>query len=399
LAWKYSDDIIHRKLAYLAKLASVEGIDLSMDKWLANLTEIQTEISYDVIYRLLNELYLVINTGLDSDDFDYPPLPPDFDPPHVVDPPIEGGTKAYYDVTYYDTSYFDPPEVGFKDLERYAWANRYRISEKDVYAYKKQSGSLVDLIAARRSGMAAAGVSDHYLDTVETTLSMVESRILKGLYVGFIVVGLNRVPKAHPAGVPYRTTVEARHRSDWKTLHNTESVLSWESLVDWSHVGYARVGAWYMVMNKTVSDMAVQRINDFWERTGLVPTGVLSQYGGIGYAPSYGQYVEAARKTLYQRIFMYQRVDQYHYKGGAEQLKMQFNFKRIAPILDRNGVIANFRMAYTSFANEVYYLDYDSHRLYKLWRKLITKEDIVDKYVKLGCDRNILNQIMYMVKP
>lgn len=399
MAWKYSDDIIHRKLAYLATLASEDAIQINMDKWLNILDEIQLEISYDVIYRLLNELYLMINTGFEWDDFDFPPLPPDFNPPDVTDPPLEGGEKAYYDVTYYDTSYFDPPEIAFKDLERYAWANRYRISEKLQLEYKKQSKSLVDLIAARRSGMEKAGVADYFLDAVETSLSMVESRILRGSYVGFTIVGLSRVSEPHPTDAPFRARVETRHRADWKKTYNTESVCSWEALVGWSHVGYFRVGAYYMILNKTVSDMAVKRINEFWERTGLVPTGALSQYGGIGYAPDYGQYIEAARKTLYQRIFMLQRVDQYHYKGGAEQLKMQFNLKRIAPILDKAGIIANFRMAYTSFANEIYYLDYDSHRLYKLWRKLVSAEDIVEKYVKMGCDRDILNQIKGMVKP
>jgi hypothetical protein len=147
----------------------------------------------------------------------------------------------------------------------------------------------------------------------------------------------------------------------------------------------------------------VERLNAFWLRSGLVEAGMLSPYGGLGYTtygtPSYGGYVPEKLKTLYQRIFMLQRVDQYHYKGGAEQLKQQYNIKKIRPILDRHGVISAFRSAYTSFAHEIFYLSYDSHKLYKLWRRLITEEDIIQKYVKIGCQEEVLREIKGIVKP
>jgi len=403
MSWKYPQDILHRKLRYLTTLASPDGINISMDKWLELLKDIQLEISYDVIYRLLEEIYLMINAGFDWSDFDFPPIPEDFPPEDIIEPPLEEGTKAYYDVTYYDTSYYDPPDIQFRDLERYAWSNRYRISEKETLAYKKMSTSMKQLLRSRREGLEKAGVADYFLDVVEDVLAMVESRILRGMYVGFSIVGLSKVAERHQEPDPFKARVATRHPEDWKTIYLTESVIAWESLVGWSRVNYSRVGSWYMIMNKALSDEAVKRINEFWLRSGLVEVGQLSVYGGIGYTtygtPTYGGYAPQIVKTLYPRTFMLQRVDQYHYKGGAEQLKMQFNIKRIRPILDKYGVIANFRSAYYSFTHEVYYLAYDSHKLYKLWRKLVTQEDIIQKYVMLGCQEEILRTLATMVKP
>lgn len=399
MSWKYSRDILHRKLKYLKTWASEDGIFTSMDKWANLLKEIQSEISYDVVYRLLEEIYLMINAGFDWEDFDFPPLPDDFNIPDIVTPPIEGGTKAYWDVTYYDQSYYDPPDVQFKDIERFAWSHRYKISEKDTMEYKQMSKSLKDLINARREGMNKVGVADHFLDVVETTMSMVESRILKGCYVGFTIVGLNKVSRRHKEGDPFTARVDARDSQDWKTIYPTESVLAWESLVGWSRVDYSRVGAYYMVMNKALSDEAVKRINEFWQRSGLVNVEDLSPYGGLGYIPGYWSYTKERAKTLYPRIFALQRVDQYHYKGGAEQLKMSFDSKRIRPILDRHGIISVMRNAYFSFAREIHYLKYDSHRLFKLWRRLVTYEDIIQKYIKLGCDELILREVKGIVKP
>jgi hypothetical protein len=95
---------------------------------------------------------------------------------------------------------------------------------------------------------------------------------------------------------------------------------------------------------------------------------------------------------------MLQRVDQYHYHGGTQQLKMQYNIKNIKPILDKHGVISNMRSMYYNFAHELCYASHDSHRLYKKWRKLVAEEDIIQKYIRMGCDEHILREIVGMVK-
>lgn len=407
MGWKYSQDILHRKLRYLETLASEDGINTISDKWLNLLGEIQVEISFELAFRTLVDLYLILNLGFDWSGFDWPILPWDFPFEDITIPPVEEGKKAYYDISPYDLSYYDPYEITYQEMERFVWSSRYRTSEKDTLRYRKTSESLRQLLEARKSGLSKAGVSSSVYPIFDMVIAMAESRILHGAYVGFTVVGLHKVPRKHPAEARYRTKVEARNPTGlsepWKADYLTESVICWESIVDWARVGHSRVGSFEIRINKAVSDNLVQRINDFWLRSGLVEVGMLSPYGGLGYTtygtPTYGGYIAQRIKTLYQRTFMLQRVDQYHYKGGAQQLKQQFNIKRIRPILDRHGVMANFRGAYVSFANEVYYLFYDSHKLYKLWRRLVTEDDIVQKYVMLGCQEEVLREIQRSVNP
>jgi len=399
MSWKYSEDVLHRKLAYLASLADPNAIFTIGDKLINQLKDTQLEISYEAVWRTLEQLYLTLNLTIDWSQMDFPWLPEDWNFPDdlgdLTNPPSEQTQKAYYDVSYYDLSYYDPPEVVYKDIERFAWNTRYKVSEKHTLEYKKMSVSLKKLIESLKDSLKKTDVADFIPDVVESTLAMVEGRILRGSYVGFSIVGLTRVSKRHEPWMKYRAPCPTRYPKDWKTIIETESVLAWESVVGFSHVGYARVGAWYMFLNKAISDAMIQRINEFWTRTGLVEAGELSPYGGIAYY----RYPPEKIKTLWQRIFMLQRMDQYHFEGGKHQLKMQYDIKRIRQLLDQHGVISPLKGAYISFANELKYLEHDSHRLHKRWKKLITEEDIIDKYKRMGLDENILEEIRRLIKP
>lgn len=396
---RLSRDILQRKLAYLANLASPEAIFTIGDKWLNFLKDIQSEISYEYVWRTLEGLYLTLNMAIDWSQMDFNWMPPDWTYPddlgNITIPESERTEKGYYDVGYYDKCYYDPPQVVYKDIERFAWDTRYKISEKDILEYKKMSKSLKTLIEALKDSLKKTEVASYIPDIIESTLAMVEGRILRSSYVGFTIVGLSCVSKRHQPWMKYKAPCPTRYPKDWKTVVDTESVLSWESVVGFSHVGYARVGAWYMFLNKEIVDAMIQRINEGWLKTGLVEQEFLSPYGGIAYYA----YPPAKLKTLWARIFMLQRVDQYHYEGGKHQLKMQIDIKKVKKILDDHGVISPLKPAYICFANELKYMDYEGHRLRKQWKKLITEEDLIDKYKRMGLDENILIEIKKVVKP
>jgi len=395
MSWKYPQDILQRKLAYLTKLASEDAIDRISIDWIEALKDIQMEISYETIWRSLMDLYLTLNLQMDWSQFDFTPFPEDWDIGDFTEPPAEGGGKAYYDISYYDLSVYDPPQVVYKDLERYAWESRYKVSEKHTLEYKRMSKSLKDELTIRGELLKTKDIAPYFVDMVEDVLTMVESRLLRSFYVGFAVVGLSRVAERHPPGALYRAPVPTRLTKDWKTVINTESVTAWECLVGFSRVGYTRVGSWKQLLTKQVSDEIVKRINEFWLRSGFVEAEYLSPYGGI----EYYRYPVEKIKVFWQRIFMLQRVDRYHYVGGDHQLKMQFNIKRIMPILDAEGIIGSLRCMYVAFANELFYLYHDSHRLYKRYKKVLTEEDIIQKYIRFGCKENILRKIKGVVKP
>lgn len=395
MSWKYPDDIIHRKLSYIANLASEDGIALSMDRWIGMLQEIQLEISFEEIFRALAEIYLQLNFSFDWSSFDFPLLP-SFD---LTIPICETGGKAYYGKSKYGSSFYDPPDVSYKDLERFFWSLRYMIAEKGTVEYKQMSTSLKTRVEAHKDALKKLPIKPELIDSLEEIMSLIEGKILRGFYVGFAVVGVSRV--AQKSGSTAH--VETRDPKDWKTAVNVESNIAYENVVGWSRVGYFTVSSPTMVLNKKVSDKLVEKINDFWMRSGMVSAGELSPYGGPAYTvygtPSYRGYEVMPLKTLYQRIFFLQRTDQLHYTGGAHQLKMQFNIKKVKPILDRSGVIANARQVYTSFAHEVFYLNHDSHRLYKRWKQLLTEEDIVQKYIRMGCQESVLREVLATVKP
>jgi len=588
---KQALDPVHRKLLYVKTLASEDGIALSMDKWLAQLKEIQKEISYDVIWRLLMDLYLKLQLGIDWSDFDFPPIEPPVIPPIIIDPwpppppppppppilqgvfygsvydaktkaPIASGTvvgsgagsftatilngayltdgldagtyvlvatsagylpsqriglvvqgqntqvdiplvkgappvdkgeiygavferttgvfigggtvtgtgptsftanisnglydsgelaegtyallcesegyksisitvnvvkgdllkqdfpldrmddptdleKGIYDVTYYDLCYFDPPEIALVDLERFAWQQRYHVAEKNTLEYKKQSLALKTLIEANKDAFKNVGIVPTSVDNVEGIAAMVESRILRGMYVGFSVVGLSRVSDRHEPEFLFRARVDTRRFENWKAIVASESVVSHEPLVGYGRVGHFRVANFRQMLSKQLSDEAVRKINEFWLRSGLVEAGELSTYGGLGYQAfgyeglygAYAGYLAEKYKALYQRVFMLQRVDQYHYEGGHHQILLQTILKTVRAICNKEGVIGTFRAAYTSYAQEIYYLRYDSHRLWKRWKRLVSIEDITNKYTQMGCSIQVLNRIKDAVVP
>lgn len=582
-----SSDPVNRKLLYLLTLGSEDGIALSMNRWLAILKELQKEISYDVIWRLLMDLYLKLQLGIDWGDFDFPPIEPPIIPPIIIDPPVPppppppppplekgkfygsvydaktkapiasgtvegrgatpftvdvlngayqtdevdvgaylliassagyspssnlgfamggqntkvdfalvkdgpppdkgriygavferttgqfigGGTitgsgpspftvsvvngsydsgdldegtylvecqsegykavsttvilvkgelkkvdfpldkmddptdieKGRYDVTRYGLCYFDPPELALKDVERFAWKTRYQTSEKQTLEYRKQSTALKTLIEADKDAFKNIGVNPNVVDLTENIAAMVESRLLRGFYVGFAVVGLSRVSERHLPEYLFRAPVETRWYENWKDIVDSESVVSHEPLVGYGRVGHFRVANYRQMLSKELSDEAVRRINAFWMRSGLVEAGQLSTYGGLGYyafgyADQYG-YLAQTYQTLYQRTFMLQRVDQYHYEGGHHQIILQTILNKVRTICNRLGVIGAFRTAYTSYAQEIYYQKHDSHRLWKTWKRLVSVEDVTNKYIQMGCDTIVLNKIKEAVIP
>jgi hypothetical protein len=311
--------------------------------------------------------------------------------------------KLVYNETNWGLCYYDPPGVTLTDIDRFTWQHRKRVAEKDTVEYKKRSLALKTLIQSDKDALINAGVSENWVDSTEEITAMVESRILKSFCVGFAVVGISRVAEKHPEGVPFRARVLTRLPEDWISTVHSESVLSWEAIVGYMRVGHFRVGAYNMVLTKEISDEAVRRVNAFWQRVGMVPGGELSSYGGYGYQafgyPGYQGYLTKAYEMLYQRLFMLQRVDQYHYAGGSHQIKMQTVTNRVKKICDKQGVIGVHRRAYISFAQEIYYLTYDSHRLWKTWKRHVTIEDVTNKYVNIGCDTTVLNIVRRAIVP
>ena len=97
------------------------------------------------------------------------------------------------------------------------------------------------------------------------------------------------------------------------------------------------------------------------------------------------------------RIFMLQRVDQYHYEGGKYQVLSQNLINSVKKILDLAGIMAIARMSYIAYAQELYYIDHPTHRLYKRWKGILTKDDVTTKYLAMGLDSDVMTKIATLV--
>jgi len=357
------------KLAYIRKLASPEGVDLAMRRWASMLPNIWFSIGYNVLLRILMDLFLNLCVHLPGTEFEWWPIEftEEFTPPF---PKIE---KAYYGKTKYNQSYYDPEQVTGENMERQAWEVRYRIDDKSFPFFKQTSLALVGHLKTHKDLLVKLGIKREYLDAMEELLSLVEGKLLFGAYVGFTMVGLGRVMVRKGSG----SVIPVRDPRDWKTVKLLESFYVFENHVGHARVGYARVMSLKARIKRELVDKIVEAITEFRRRSGIVPV--------------------AGTQVLYQRVFFLPRTERMKERGGFHLIRMGNVVKAVRSILDRHGVMGPLRGLYYSFARELMYFKYKGHKRWKWWKEMLTADDIVEKYLRLDLDPDILSEIRAVV--
>ncbi len=365
---------LQRKLKYLATLASPEGVDLAMRKMAYRLPVINLNITYAVLFRLLLDLYLHLNLHFDFSMFEWHPI--DFTTEFTIElPKVE---KAKYGESKYDFSIYDPENVNSLSLERMVWDLRKKSTSKDHPSYRQTGEALKKHFEIIKDALVKKEVREEYIDAMIEHLMLVEGLLVGGAFVGFSIVGFSKVmPK--PSSL---TSVTVRDPQDLKTERKIHTDFAYGSYVGYARVGYARVGRRpgdeRFRFKRELQDYALKAIEEFRKREGPVgPPGL---------------------EILHRRLFMLQRTDRYHYYGGYHQIKLQRINNAVKQVLDRYGVVAQMRMTYISFAKELAYLYHDSHRRYKRWKKILTEDDLIEKYKRMGLDEDILREIVKVVR-
>lgn len=382
---------IDRKKAYVETLASIDGIDLSMLDWGSLLDLINLEIGIDVVLRTLLDLFLHLNLHFDFGEFDFHNIDFKFEfEPEFIEIP-----KARYDMTKYGYCYYDPEQATSMNLERMIWKWRKWAIERHELTHKSADQSLKNLIANIKESLKEKGLKPEYLDAMEETLSLVEGKFFTTPYVGFTIVGAHKVGKK----VGEAMELKFRDAKDWKSEWKIKAYNLYENYVGYARVGYARVTSRRMRIKKSLPDHIKKEISDFRKRVGVaVEKGKFAiPYYGDQYAPPTGYEYES--KILYPRVFFLQRVDKLHYEGGSHQIKIQTIINNVKKRLDKHGVVAQARMAYLAFAQELFYLYYKPHKLWKRYRSMLTEKDLMDKYKNMGCDKDMLEIVKGVVKP
>lgn len=360
-----SKDPLQRKLKYVEKFASIEGVELSMLKLEAQDALARLSLSLNVATRFFLDMFLNLTVQLDWSLFEYHKidfrtlLMPEFPaPPHHSNPgnPVSDG-----------------------DLERYAFHLRKMVMDKDTATYKAVGQSLLKRIQQLRQVMLDRGVDPLTLDLIERSLAIVEGKMANIGYVGFAVVGAFKVASAYSP----LSHFPARIPGNWKDTITCETSQPYESHVGFTRVGYMRVGSvkvgGSVSYAKELSDHLVKTVNEFWRRAGFS-----EQYG---------------EKVFYPRVFLKQRVPELHWHGGEHQMRIQEVINRVKPILNRLGVMAQMRCGYLAYAQEFYYHQYEGGRKWKHLKTILTDEELITKYKTFGAEESILREIEKVLKP
>jgi len=369
---------LERKTAYVDSLASDEGIHLSMLTWEFELPVIQINISFNVLFNFQINLYLGLNLH-----FDLPEL--DFEIPQFGDFFIDTETgltfnkidlvdKAKYGISRYNSSIYDPEQVSSKPLQRLLWDLRYKTTDKDGATVKLTSEAAKSWINQLKEYLTNKEVADFYQDAMFEILALIEGKLATTSYWDFAAFDVSVFGE--------EDKFKSRFTDDWRTDKELETVGVYDVHFDYCRFGYARFCEDYeggsIEVKEELGDDLQKRIDDFHKRSGFV-----EQYG---------------EKTIYQRVFFYQKKDKMHDKGGHHQIRLQNLKNHVKQMLNQEGVIAQFRTAYLAFAQELYYLYYEPHRKYKQWKKILSSDELINKYKRMGCEVNLLNKIKEVVE-
>lgn len=364
---------LKRKLNYEQELASTQGVNLSMLRWGAMLPDILTNISFNLGYFFNLALHLCLNCHFDFSQFDF--NMPDF--LKGFQPPFEKISKAKYGESKYGYSLYDPPGIDFKMLSRLIWDLRYQLTCEDALAYKHIGNTTAKWVDQLKATLEKYGVAGHYIDSILRNLSLVEGKMLTTSYWDFAAFDVN----VFSYDAPEQPTFIMRSITDWKTPIQLGTIGLYECHFDHAKFDYARFvdtyGTKKLRVRKEMCDNFENRVKEFHARSG--------------------QFEEFGTKGLFQRVFFLERTDRLKWNGGKHQVYLQKVLNEVKRILNKYGILVQARMAYTAFAQELFYKNYVPHRRYKRYKQDLSDDDIVNKYINMGCDKDVLNEIRGVV--
>jgi len=390
-----SESIIDRKEKYIDFTTSLDWISLNMLRWEFRLPKIDLSIGFNLSFNFLLDFYLAVDLHFPFEEFDFEM------PNFVMDwQPIP---KAYYGKTKYNQGVYDPPQILWKDLARFIWNIRYQTTEKSVPYYKRVSQALKHYLETHKEILSKKGVSSGYIDAMLETLMKVEGKILHNSYVGFTVVGVAKVMQPIQRRRYKMALGKMRYTDDFKTERTVYTKFPYETQVNYARVNYARVIPREKVYKekhlKPLSQNLAERIREFKMRASKTP---ITKGLDVEVRPEIREitkHIPPPKHTLYQRVFFLQKRDKMKWEGGKHQARLQNIIEHVKPVLNKYGVHGNFRLGYIAFAKEYVYMHYKPHRKHKQWKRLLTEDDLILKYKRMGCDEQILREIISAVNP
>ena len=361
-------DPILRKLIYVEKVASDLGIVCTGWRFEQLLDLIRQLIGYNVLLRFYMNLFGQLNLGFSFELTEFFRIQMS----QQFVPPLPGREKARYGISKYGLAYYDPTQVTGKELEYWCWDMSYHTTSHVVPEYRQRGLTVKSYIEVEKDLLKRLGIADYYVDALESCIAWAEGKVKECAYWGFACWDVSPWQEAKTTS-PERYWYHVRSTKDWLTLIDLETITIIESNWEYSMWDYSIWTPEKVQVKPELEEHLAKTIEDFHRRV----------------------------EPLWQAVFLLQRMDKLHHVGGYHQIRMQQLIIRVKDILCRLGVPVIQHHAYISALLELAYMYHDSSRHYKTWKKVLSPQDWLAKWTRMGLREDILRELASLlgVKP
>jgi len=303
---------------------------------------------------------------------------------------IGSGMKAIFGSSKYGRSYIDPPNIKPEDLLKFLRELRKVFTDSLGYNVRFVDEAMKNAINSNTSILLNEGVYKAIIDYMIAKLCVAEAKLRYNSYVDFAIVGFSQVlpPSTDKTGVGISVI---RNTETYEPDQFMENVGLFDTVVGYAYVGLSRVGIsredfyaeWGADRNLPTipPDLREEYLNTLYMGRNML--GVVD----VVYQGKQLPHLPARRRLL-------MKGEEIALKGGVHQAIMQSYIQKVKQILDREGVVGTHRLNYISFANEVLYLRYEGNRKNKTWKRNISIDSLVEKYITLGAKEDILWKVV-----
>jgi len=305
-------------------------------------------------------------------------------------PEYETLQKGRYGISRYGYAYFDPPTITPLDTLKFAKELRKKFLNKIGYEYRFSKDTMKGLVNAYLSMLENEGVSKAFTEFIKSKLLIAESKLRYNSYVDLAIVGFSTVLPATQGSTGVGISV-IRDRETFEPECFLENNGILDTVVGYAHVGYSHLSipreAMYIEYGSEENKPAIPpTLRDEYLETMDMGRNMLGVVD-IVYQGKQLPHLPARRRLL-------MKGKEIALKGGVHQAIMQSYIQKVKQILDREGIVGTQRLNYISFANEVLYLRYEGNRKNKTWKRNISIDSLVEKYITLGAKEDILWKVV-----
>lgn len=374
-----------RKHNYEKSMSNIRDIENYMFKWEFVFPEYQFDWTLNFEFNFLINLNLNFDLALDLDivnqiaqfysDYGFE---------------FEKAEKGYYGISRFGRAYFDPPDITPHDLISIAKEIRKKFLDDIGYEYRFSNETMNKIIESFSTILDKHNISPIFIRYMINKILIAESRLRYNSFVNFAVVGYSIVLTSTGGstgmaimGLRSADTFEEEILSECNTPFDTIVEMA---IVNISHVNLDRE-LFYVEygVEENKSTLPESLVNELSENIdkGRLHLGAVD----VNIGNQKISYLPARHRHLLNK-------DKIALRGGIHQAKMQNVINKVKTLLDEEGIAGVERLNYISFANELLYLNHKGVRKAKQWKRNISADELIEKYISLGANENTLWRVI-----